>query len=258
MVREKKAATKPEASVLNKALAIASNIEVPAESLLKESTAEDARKVVELGEGIQELVKTGDLLKNTKEVQKGKAVCLETACSEATETQGNNSPHTVSNDITELESISTSHSSDTIDDIPLSKVYKTLEKSLAPSPSTKNQKQPDDDVFVPMYPFVVERIGHMAQMRINVCQKLPVNHHLKPPFIQPLQTIHTDAQFESEPTGPTSDIPETTTSSQSQPTTQTSDPSVLEELSNHFKGELPGFQPTLEKASETVLDTSVS
>lgn len=38
----------------------------------------------------------------------------------------------------------------------------------------------------------------MTQMGINVCQKLPANHSLQPPFIRPLQTIHVDAQFESE------------------------------------------------------------
>ena len=197
IIREKKAATKRE---VDKALAIASDIEVPAESLLKESTAADAQKVVELVGGIQELVKTGDLLKDSEEVQKGKSVCSETACSEAlsleaTEIKGNTSSHIISNDITELDSTSTSHSSDTIDDIPLSKVYKTLEKSLAPSTSTKTQKKPADDEFVPMYPIVLERIGNMAQMRIDVCQNLPANHPLQPPFIQPLQTISPDVQF---------------------------------------------------------------
>ena len=207
----------------------------------------------------QELVKTGDLLKDAEKAQKGKAVCSEIVgsealSSEATETIGNTSSHTISNDITELESTSTSHSSDTIDDIPLSKVYKTLEKSLAPSPSTKNQKKPADDVFEPMYP-----IGELAQMRIVVCQKLPTNHPLQHPFIQPLQTIALDEQFEGEQPRPASDNSETTSSSsQPQPTTQTNDPSVLEELANHYKGELSGFKPNPEDASETVPDNVVS
>jgi len=35
-----------------------------------------------------------------------------------------------------------------------------------------------------------------------------------------------------------------------QPSTQTSDLSVLNELANHYQGELPGFEPNLERASE--------
>jgi len=46
----------------------------------------------------------------------------------------------------------------------------------------------------------------MAQMRMNVCQRLRVDHPLQPPFIQPLQTILVD---ESEQVGPTFDIPTT-------------------------------------------------
>jgi len=76
---------------------------------------------------------------------------------------------------------------------------------------------------------------------------------LQPLFIQPLQTIHAD---ESEQAGPTSDIP-TTSSSQPPPTTQTSDPSVLEELANHYQGELPGFRPNSEIASEIASDEVV-
>lgn len=65
MERNKKASAEPEASLLDKDLAIASKIDVPTESLLKESIAEDAQKVVELVGGIQELVKDGDFLEVT-------------------------------------------------------------------------------------------------------------------------------------------------------------------------------------------------
>jgi len=258
MERNKKATTELEASLLDKAFAIASEIAMPAESLLKESTAEDVQKVVELAGGIQEMVKTGDLLKVAEESQKEKAACSEALSSEAVETRGNTSSHTISNDITELESTSTSHSSDTINDIPLSRVYKTLYKSLAPSPSSKSQKKLDD-VFVPMYPSDVERIGNMAQMRIDVCQKLPANHPLQPPFIQPLQTIPADEQFGGEQAEPTSDNPETTSSSShTQPSNQTREPSVFHALSDHYKGELPSYMSSSEKSSEIVPDIAVS
>ena len=76
---------------------------------------------------------------------------------------------------------------------------------------------------------------------------------MQPPMIEPLQTIPTDAEVGSEQAMPESGIPETS-SSQPQPSTQTSDPSVLDELANHYQGELPGFEPNLERASEIVSD----
>jgi len=48
-----------------------------------------------------------------------------------------------------------------MDDIPLNRVYANLQKSLSPSSSSKHQKNPDNDTFVPMYPSVVERIGEL-------------------------------------------------------------------------------------------------
>jgi len=66
--RNKKVAA--DASLLNKALALASEIDVPAESLLKESTAKNTQKVVELAEDLQGLVneETGEPLKAPMEV----------------------------------------------------------------------------------------------------------------------------------------------------------------------------------------------
>ena len=89
----------------------------------------------------------------------------------------------------------------------------------------------------------------MSQMRIDVCNKLLVNH----PMIEPLQIIPADAEVGSEQAEPESDIPETS-SSQPQPSTKTSDPSVLDELANHYQGELPGFVPNIERASKIASD----
>jgi len=225
---------------------------IPVEALLKESSVEDAQKVVELAEGIKELVVADDLLKFAEGVQRKDFACSEAGTSEvdASEaTGGNTSSYIISNNIVEIESTSTT-SLDTMDDIPMSRVYENLYKSLAPSPSIKHQKKPVDDVFELMYSTVLERICEMAQMRINVCQRLPADHPLQSPFIQPLQTIPVD---ESEKTEPESDIP-TTSSSQRQQTTQTSDPYVLEELANHYQGELPSFRPNSEIASEITSD----
>jgi len=94
----------------------------------------------------------------------------------------------------------------------------------------------------------------MAQMRIDVCQILPVNHPFQPPFIQPLQTIHADVEVESEQAVLESDIP--VKSSSSQPTTQSSDPSVLQESANDYQGELPSFRPNSEITSNEVVSES--
>jgi len=145
---------------------------VPAEVLLKESTAEDAQKVVELAGNLKALVVADELLNATEEVQREDVTCSKTRTSEADASEatgGNSYTHNLSDNVVEIESTSTSTSSDTIDDIPLSKVFENLHKSLAPPPYTKHQKKPADDVFEPMYPTVLERIGEMAQRRIDVC-----------------------------------------------------------------------------------------
>ena len=117
--------------------------------------------MIELTENLQQLVVAGDLLDAAEEVQRKEAACSEVDASEAT--RGNTDSHNISN-VIEIESSSTSTStSSDIDNIPLSRVYASIHKSLSPSPSTKHQKKPDDDTFVPMYPSVLERIGGMSQ-----------------------------------------------------------------------------------------------
>jgi len=95
------------------------------------------------------------------EVAQEEAGFSEAVASEAPE--GNtNSLHTDA-EIVNIESSTTSDtrsnstSSSTsydMDDIPLNKVYTTLNKALSPSPSTKTHKKPDYDTFVPMYPLL--------------------------------------------------------------------------------------------------------
>jgi len=81
-----------------------------------------------------------------------------------------------------------------MDDIPLNGVYANLNKRLSPLSSTKPQKKPDNDTFVPMYPSVEERIQDMQQRKINACVRLPVDHPLQPPMIEPLQFVPADAE----------------------------------------------------------------
>jgi len=154
-------------------------------------------------------VVAGDLLNAVEEVQRENVPCSGSGTSEADAseaTRGNTDSHNISNNLIEIESsptsVSTATSSDNIDDIPLSRVYQKLQKSLAPSPSTKHKKKPAHEEFVPVYPQVLKSIGEMSQMRINVCARLPVNHLFHPPMIQPLQTIPVDAEVGSEQAGP--------------------------------------------------------
>jgi hypothetical protein len=121
-------------------------------------------------------------------------------------------------------------------------------KGFTPSPSTKTHKKPPDDVYVSMYPSVLERICDLSQRRIDVCQKLLANHPLQPPYIQPLQTIPVDEQFKDDLVEPAFDNLKTT-SSQPQPSIQTRESSVIDELSDHYKGELPSYVSNSEKAS---------
>jgi hypothetical protein len=82
-----------------------------------------------------------------------------------------------------------------------------------------------------------ERIGQMFEMRNKVCERLPLNHPLKPHIIPPLNMVPPEVNFE-------------TSSSQPSSTNQTQDTSVLDNLVSHYSGELPGVEPNSHKASE--------
>jgi len=73
-------------------------------------------------------------------------------------------------------------------------------------------------------------------------------------MIEPLQSIPADAEVVGEPAMPESANHEESSSSHPKPNTQTSDPSILVELANHYSGELPGFEPNLERAFEAASD----
>jgi len=80
-----------------------------------------------------------------------------------------------------------------------------------------------------MDPPVHVRIGEMLDMRSKI---LPPNHPLQPQTIQPLNMITSDDHVESSSTN------------------QTEDTSMLNNLSSHLSGELPGVDFNPEKASE--------
>ena len=126
----------------------------------------------------------------------------------------------------------------------------------------------------------------MSQMRIDVCAKLPADHPFQPPVIDCLQSIPADAESADEPARSVSANTSTSShpnqspiikplnfapavtetigeqaASESANLAETSspqpiapskslEPSVLEQLVNHYSGELLGVESELEKASE--------
>jgi len=136
-------------AVVKKALQLAKDIEIHVEVLAKE-----------LIENLQQMIEADGVLKTVEDAQE-EVVCSEAVTSEASE--GNTDSHTAADQIIIVESStsfetktssaslssSSSRSSD-LDDIPLSKVYTTLNKALSPSPSTKTSKKPNYDTFVSM------------------------------------------------------------------------------------------------------------
>jgi len=108
-----------------------------------------------------------------------------------------------------------------------------------------------------MYPSVEERIHDIQQRRINACVRLPADHPLQPPMIEPLQSIPADADDIGDQTGTKSANHEVSLSLP-KPTTQTNDPFDIQDLINHYSGELPGFEPNLERASELASDEVTS
>jgi len=71
-------------------------------------------------------------------------------------------------------------------------------------------------------------------------------------MIEPIQSLHADAEGVDEPA--VSESANLFESSHPKPTTQTTEPSVLDDLVNHYSGELPGYEPTQEKASKVASD----
>ena len=105
-----------------------------------------------------------------------------------------------------------------------------------------------------MYPSVEERLIGLKQRRIDACIHLPVDHPLQPPMIEPIQSFPSDAEGADDHTRtnianidvssskPNSPIQTTQTS------TETSEPSIIQNLINHYSGELPEYETNQEKA----------
>jgi hypothetical protein len=215
-------------------------------------------QIVKATEEVQEMItsEVGGLLMVAAEgVLEDNADASKAVVPEAS--RGNSdSPHTenvivVESDSTQsISSQSTfSSSSLNLDDIPVAQVYSTIHKGL--SPTTKLHKKPADITpHEPLNSNIDERIIGMSQMKANFCNRLPANHLLKPPMIEPISVIPADAEFLNEHIGSESSNPNVESSSHPSSTNQTPETSVLDNLVNHYSGELPGVEPNSQRASE--------
>jgi len=95
-----------------------------------------------------------------------------------------------------------------------------------------------------MYPSVEESLIGLQQRRIDACKNLPADHPLQPPLIEPIQSIPTDAEGANDHAGTNNAninvaLPHPTSPTQTAPTKETSEPSIIQNLVDHYSGELP-------------------
>jgi len=154
---------------VQRAMELASQIEVQASNLAREDAAEAAQQIIEAAVVVQELAASEAevlALVGSEEAKEGNVSTSEAPESPEAPEGKSDALHT-DIDIVELgssssdtrtnspSSSSSSISSSDEDDIPLSKVYSTINKT--PSSSTKTTQKPDD-TFEPMYPSIEERM----------------------------------------------------------------------------------------------------
>jgi len=269
-----------EEAAVKKALEIAAQISVPSNVLLQEASVEAAQVGIGLTENLQQLMVSGELLKDSEEnVVASEAATTEAAASESA--RGNPDVSHSAN-VIEIESgTSTSTSSSTntsdssnLDDVTLNILYKNL------SPSTKPKQNASDEPYEPSYPSVLDRIGVLSQMRVDLCEKLPADHPLQPLVVEPLNVAPADVEGSHDPAGPMNtstsshsnhptlveplnfaqteiETSEPSEPQQKSPTTH-SEPNVLEQLVSHYSGELPEVESELQKASKVASDEVAS
>jgi len=107
-----------------------------------------------------------------------------------------------------------------------------------------------------MYPSIEERLIGLQQRRIDVCKNLPADHPLQSHVIEPIQLVPADADGVDDHTGINiANIDESSSQPISQTqTAETSEPSIIQNLVDHYSGELPEYESNLEKASDIASD----
>jgi len=101
----------------------------------------------------------------------------------------------------------------------------------------------------------------MQQRRIDACKNLPDDHHLQPPMNNHIQFVPADAEGVDDHTGTdiaNIDVSSSQLISQTQTSTQLYDPSIIQNLVNHYSGELPEFETNQDKASDIAFDEVIT
>jgi len=103
----------------------------------------------------------------------------------------------------------------------------------------------------------------LQQRRIDACKHLPADRPLQPPVIEAIQSIPADAEGVDDHTGTEStninvSSPHPTSPTQKTPTMETTEPSIIKNLVDHYLGELPEYESNLEKTSDIVSDEVVT
>jgi hypothetical protein len=239
VTREVKKKKAKDAVTLAKIRELAKGIEVPASNIAREDVGDTTQQVIQATEEAHHLVsleaenllRIADVEASAK-AQEDVAAGLGAAAPEAV-TGNPVSLHSEDVIVVEFDSTPSTYTQSTsssssidLDNIPLGQLYQTK------SPKKTSQKIP----FEPMIPSVNERIDNMSEMCNKVCERLPFNHPLQPPMIQPLNMVPAGKNVES---------------SSSQPTTsQTAETFMIDNLVSHYSDELSEVRPNLQKSPQ--------
>jgi len=253
---------------VQRAVELASQIIVPASSLLKEDIALAASQVVEAAVVIQDLAASeAEVLGFVEAAETREEISGTSEAAETSEPHVSMSDALTSNvEIVELGSSSetltnspASSSSSSIlsssneDDVPLSKMYSSINKTT--SKATTSQK-PDNE-FEPMYPSVEERLTGLQQRCIDACKHLPADHPLQPPMIDSIQFVPADAEGGDDSVGGELTVESNSLSKPKSPINQNleiAETSILSNLETHYSGELSGYVSNLQTASDIASD----
>ena len=82
----------------------------------------------------------------------------------------------------------------------------TLSQKIKMLPKPTQKPKP----FEPVYPAVLQNIGEMSQIRVDICNRLPADHPFQPPIIEPLNMIPADTHTSTSTQPPIRNNPKPT------------------------------------------------
>ncbi|RHN60232.1 hypothetical protein MtrunA17_Chr4g0023391 [Medicago truncatula] len=195
-VRKKQAR---DVAALQIGVELAQQANIPTSSITRENVGADAEQVLKAAKEVQGLIasEAGHLL-NTA-AGSSKATISDSQQGITTSPHTDNIIHVELDSTPSISSDSSSSSSFlNLDDIPLGELYPTINKSPSTASKIHKKLNVNYSTFEPMIPTLDERIGNLAQRRIDVCERLPLDHPFQPSNIQPLNVIQPETNTESQ------------------------------------------------------------